>query len=229
MDKKIFGARMKARRIELNLTLEDIAKKLGLAKSTVQRYESGTIQSLKLPVIEALARELGVTPAWLCGKTDDLGAPADVYGTPLNRSLELNQADISFILKDERKRCNLSVDSVCEQLKQKGITISEKTLYGYENGVSKPKLETFLALCDIYGIRSIISALGFSYSVPEGSTIPLEDIELRESLLNSFELLNTEGRKKLVGYAEDLLGNGKYDKKFADRTDSEDFTPASAG
>lgn len=63
------GARIKSKRTELGLTLDDIAGEIGVAKSTIQRYEKGTIDKLKLPVLEAIARSLHVNPAWLIGKS----------------------------------------------------------------------------------------------------------------------------------------------------------------
>ena len=72
MGKEIIAARMKNRRDELGLTLDDIASEIGLAKSTIQRYETGTIGRIKLPVIEAIARILKVNPAWLIGKSEDM-------------------------------------------------------------------------------------------------------------------------------------------------------------
>lgn len=72
MQNQLIGARIEARRKELGFTLDDIAKEIGVAKSTVQRYEKGTIEKIKLPVIEAIARVLAVDPAWLCCKTDHM-------------------------------------------------------------------------------------------------------------------------------------------------------------
>lgn len=72
MQNQLIGKRIESRRKELALTLDDIAKEIGVAKSTVQRYEKGTIEKIKLPVIEAIARILAVDPAWLCGKTDQM-------------------------------------------------------------------------------------------------------------------------------------------------------------
>lgn len=65
------GQRIKDRRDEIGLTLDDIATEIGVAKSTVMRYEKGTIEKIKLPVIEAIARVLNVNPSWLIGKSDD--------------------------------------------------------------------------------------------------------------------------------------------------------------
>ena len=71
MGNSIVATRMQRRREELGLTLDDIALEIGVARSTIQRYEKGTIEKLKLPVIEAIANVLQVDPAWLVGKTDD--------------------------------------------------------------------------------------------------------------------------------------------------------------
>lgn len=71
MGNTIVSSRMKSRREQLGLTLDDIASEIGVAKSTIQRYEKGTIERLKLPVIEAIAGVLNVNPSWLIGKTDD--------------------------------------------------------------------------------------------------------------------------------------------------------------
>lgn len=65
MDNKEIGNRIKARRKELNLTLSDIANVVGVASSTIQRYENGTISQYKLPVLESIAKALNVNPTWL--------------------------------------------------------------------------------------------------------------------------------------------------------------------
>lgn len=72
MDNERIGFRIEQRRKELGFTLDDVAREIGVAKSTVQRYEKGTIEKIKLPVIEAIARALSVNPAWLCFKSDTM-------------------------------------------------------------------------------------------------------------------------------------------------------------
>lgn len=72
MGNKVVGERIEYRRKQLGLTLDDVAQEIGVAKSTIQRYERGTIETIKLPVIEAIAKIMSVNPAWLCGKTDNM-------------------------------------------------------------------------------------------------------------------------------------------------------------
>lgn len=68
--RKIVGNRMRTRRKELKLSLQYVADKLEVSASTVQRYESGTIDNTKKLVIESVAEVLHVTPEWLRAETD---------------------------------------------------------------------------------------------------------------------------------------------------------------
>lgn len=58
---------IKNRRLELGLTLKDVANALGVAESTVSRYESSDIQNMGIDKIEALARVLKCSPTYLMG------------------------------------------------------------------------------------------------------------------------------------------------------------------
>lgn len=71
MDTSLLGKRMRDRRIELGYSLEEVASSVGVATSTIQRYEAGRIAQPKMPVIEVIARALEVSPSWLIGKSDN--------------------------------------------------------------------------------------------------------------------------------------------------------------
>lgn len=70
------GKRIKYARDLRDFTLDDIAKKVGVTKSTIQRYEAGKITTIKLPVVESIAIALNVNPAWVVGKSDDMELPS---------------------------------------------------------------------------------------------------------------------------------------------------------
>lgn len=72
--RKTIGKRAKSRRKELGLTMDYVAERMDVNKSTIQRYESGTIDNSKKLVIEGLAAALHVTPEWLRGETDELSS-----------------------------------------------------------------------------------------------------------------------------------------------------------
>lgn len=59
--------RIKQKRIELGLSYQDLADVTGIAKSTLQRYETGFIKNLSVGNLEILAKGLGVSPIWLMG------------------------------------------------------------------------------------------------------------------------------------------------------------------
>lgn len=61
---------LKNRRLELGLTLEQLAEKVGTSKQTIQRYETGVISNIPSDKIEALAEALHTTPQYLMGWED---------------------------------------------------------------------------------------------------------------------------------------------------------------
>lgn len=67
MDNQLIAKRIKQARDIKGYTLEDIASEIGVAKSTIQRYENGLISKPKLPVLHSMANSLNVNPAWLSG------------------------------------------------------------------------------------------------------------------------------------------------------------------
>lgn len=69
------GNRIKYARALKGNTLEEIANKVGVARSTIQRYENGKIESIKLPVVESIAIALNVNPSWIVGKSEEMELP----------------------------------------------------------------------------------------------------------------------------------------------------------
>lgn len=72
MTNQEIGKRIKEARKSKSMTLEDVAKEIGVARSTVQRYEAGKIDKIKLPVVSAIADAIGVNDAWIIGKSDKI-------------------------------------------------------------------------------------------------------------------------------------------------------------
>lgn len=62
---------MRRRRIELGLTLEQVAKYVGVCKSTVSKWENGHIQNMRRDRITRLAEVLRISPTVIT----DLAAP----------------------------------------------------------------------------------------------------------------------------------------------------------
>ena len=61
------GQRIKQRRKELKISAEELGKRLGKDRSTVFRYENGSIEKLPIDILEPIAKALQTTPEYLMG------------------------------------------------------------------------------------------------------------------------------------------------------------------
>ena len=61
------GQKIKSRRQELGLTLEELGLRVGVGASTVRKWETNYIKDMKSDKVQKLAEALGVTPAYLMG------------------------------------------------------------------------------------------------------------------------------------------------------------------
>ena len=58
------GQRIKQRRKELKISAEELGKRLGKDRSTVFRYENGSIVKLQIDIHEPIAKALQTTPEY---------------------------------------------------------------------------------------------------------------------------------------------------------------------
>lgn len=56
---------IKQKRIELGLTMKELANKVGVSEATISRWESGNIATMKQTKIALLAQVLGISPTIL--------------------------------------------------------------------------------------------------------------------------------------------------------------------
>lgn len=70
---------IKQKRIELGLTMKELANKVGVSEATISRWESGNIATMKQTKIALLAKTLGISPAVLVN-----GEMPDISDTPLS-------------------------------------------------------------------------------------------------------------------------------------------------
>ena len=98
---------IKNRRRELGLTLEDVARRVGVSRATVLRWETGEIRNLGRDKIAALASALTVSPEYLLGWTDDpnIKMGADIASATADLSPEELQSVLNYIafLKSQRR------------------------------------------------------------------------------------------------------------------------------
>ena len=70
MDNEL-STKIKDLRLKRKMTLEQVGDIVGVGKSTVRKWETGTIANMKRDKIDLLAKALGTTPAYLMGWKDD--------------------------------------------------------------------------------------------------------------------------------------------------------------
>ena len=66
------GKRIKLRRQELGLTVEELAKIIGMSRATLYRYENGSIDNVNVHKLQPIAQALLTTPAYLMGWSDEI-------------------------------------------------------------------------------------------------------------------------------------------------------------
>ncbi|MBM6976594.1 XRE family transcriptional regulator [Intestinimonas butyriciproducens] len=85
----------------------------------------------------------------------------------------------------ERKRCGLTLEAMCERLRDHGVEIQIQGLNKWEKGLTVPNAYQFLAVCRVLGIEDCMVGIESSR---------LDDVGLR----------------KLDEYKMDLIASGRY-------------------
>lgn len=146
--RKLIGSRAKQRRLELNLNQQYVAEKMDVNKSTIQRYETGSIDNTKKLVLEGLADALHVSVEWLKGETDEYVTDItderdlqlkDIFGrlTCLEQDGLKDEEfafskDLLIYMLSEYESFMVSFRSGCEKYKgsQRGKSIAKTTGFG---------------------------------------------------------------------------------------------------
>ena len=106
------GDRIKTRRKELNLTIEDLVEATGKNKATLYRYENGDIENIPLDILRPLAECLNVPVTYFVDDTNDY-----------------KQTSLGSRLKEARKAKGLTQEDLGNLL-----GIQKSAVAKYENG-----------------------------------------------------------------------------------------------
>ena len=100
------GEKIRKRRIELNMTMDDLGNAIGVQRSAINKYEKGIITDLKRSTIQALANALGVSPLYLLEEDEDEDRDRlealhqnPRLGLLFDRSRKMSNDDIDFMLQ----------------------------------------------------------------------------------------------------------------------------------
>ena len=62
---------LRNRRLELGLTMKQVADAVGVSEGTISKWESGNINSMRLDKAFAISRILSLDPRMLMGQSED--------------------------------------------------------------------------------------------------------------------------------------------------------------
>lgn len=131
---------LKNRRISLNLTLEEVGNYVGVAKSTVRKWETGAIENMGRDKIVKLAEILKVSPSYIMGWEEETLHPIRVDVVPILAGVsagepmyaEENVIDYAYLpetmLSDDKELFALRVDgdSMNKEFNDGDIVLVEK-------------------------------------------------------------------------------------------------------
>ena len=101
--------KIKSRRLELGLTLEDVAQAVGVGRSTVRKWETGMIKNMGRDKIAALAKVLQISPVDLVPAAESIRTEDEerlealhqnpALGLLFDRSRKMSHDDVEFMLQ----------------------------------------------------------------------------------------------------------------------------------
>lgn len=186
-----FAEKLRKRRLELGLTLKQVADALGVAESTISRYESKGIQNMGADKVEVLAQILHTRPANLLGWI----AHEPFYQSDID---ELNSAFEDY---------GLRIDLVNEEDPDWAVFYWDNGKYRFTRIPLEDLWELYSDL-DRYSEKEIAQELYRLYRKHKlKEENPLNYINRTLSVLHQ---LNDAGQERVADYAEVLLASGKY-------------------
>lgn len=207
------------KQVDILRLAEPFCKKysIKLNKNDLSQYISGKVEpgQNKLYI---LGLALNVNEVWLMGFDD---VPME-----RNRNININETDIeskptlhsaSDKIRYYRNQAGLSVEELAE-----ASGISASNLKRYESGITLPNnLNEIHQLAKILNIDPIMllpnddalsqkAADSGSFGIMQPKS---EENHYKNILLSNYNALNEQGKKKLIDYSDDLVGNIKYTEK----------------
>ncbi len=107
-----FKDKIKNRRWELNMTMDELAKIVGVSTPTIQRYESGEIKNVRRDKIKLLADALQCSPSYLMGWDENPREQPQLSKSEEEHLYKYRSIDnkgrhtVDTVLEMEYNRCN---------------------------------------------------------------------------------------------------------------------------
>lgn len=177
------GRKINELRKKQNMSVEELASKLGKNRATVYRYERGDIESLPLDMLEPLAKALNTTPAYLMDWEDK----------PNN-----DTATVGELLKIIRTQHHMTIEEFSKE-----IGITPEDLRKYESGEKHIPIETINIIADYYRL-SMNSFTNGQKNISNEENIRLERFKVWAESFGHMDFTDEE-HDKILEYARFLI------------------------
>ena len=98
----ITGDRIRELRLRNHLTLDDVARHLGVGKQAIYKYEQGTVTNIPLENLEKMASLFGTTPEYLAGWSPEF--PDRIVSTVQTSESRIISAGVDKMPKEKREQ-----------------------------------------------------------------------------------------------------------------------------
>lgn len=182
---------IKQKRLENNMTLEELSVKVGVSRQTIQRYESGTISNIPSDKIELMANALETTPSYLMGWEFDK-LRIESFGVTLENLLKSKGISIEEL----SNKTALQKSTLLRIMRTKS---SEATAIEF----SKVAIALDVDITELLNADSM-------HPLDYYECISTYERMLYGEIKEYFKILNDSGRKKTIDYARDISLNPAY-------------------
>lgn len=194
------GQKIKKLRKRLNMSVDDLAEKLGKNRATIYRYEKGDIENLPLDVLEPLAKALDTTPGYLMGWEEDRN------NNSLHNDVDIHLIDtVGTTIKKLRLKRNLTLEEFSNET---GIPIDE--LKKYEAGKSQIPKSIIVTLANFLNVTideltsANITVNGTHMAYVSNSKAHVRHLKLWYEAVGDV-VLKDEELQKIIEYAKFLI------------------------
>ena len=191
---------IKKRRLELELTLKDVAKALGVSEATVSRYESGEIQNMGIDKIESLSSVLRCSPGYLMGWSSETAATISNMDKTFQLTFYNDNSEQEFNkIFSKQLKAQLKLHEMTQSDLAKRLGVSTQSVTNWCKGAKTPRMDKVDSMCKIFNCRR-------SDLMEEKSSIPFNNND--KTILDKYHLLNDEGKQRLLERADELIELG---------------------
>ena len=100
------------------LSYEQLEKKTGISRSSLQRYANGITSKIPIDAIQAIAEALGVKAEYILGWDDTPPTTEDTIVKLLKAQYHLNEQDVKFVMdyiklsSNEREALRTAIEAI---------------------------------------------------------------------------------------------------------------------